>query len=116
MLPLQVDLVGGGPVALVFTFLVATLFSAVALHLAALWVLGDEPHQRAVKVAPVPVLIAMLFSQYSGLLMLVLSFAGAAIAIRYVYRLTTRGALAVSVFYYAISTIFAFAFGNIFLA
>lgn len=115
MLPLQVDLAGGGPLALVVAFLVSTLFSAVTLHLAALWVLGEEPHQRALKVAPVPVVVAMLFSQYNGLLMAVLAFGTAFVAIRYVYELTTRGAALVSLFYFAISAVFAFAFGNIFL-
>ena len=116
MLPLQVDLVGGGPLALVVAFLVSTLFSAVTLHLAALWVLGDQPHQRAVKVAPVPVVVAMLFSRYSGLVMAALAFAAAFVAIRYVYDLTNRGAALVSLFYFAISAIFAFAFGNVFLS
>jgi len=115
MYPLQVDLVGGGPLALVVALLVSTLFSAVTMHLAALWVLGDEPHQRALKVAPVPVVVAMLFSQYNGLLMAVLAFSAAFLVIRYVYRLTTRGAVLVSLFYFAISSIFAFAFGNVFL-
>ena len=116
MFPLQVDLVGGGPLALVVAFLVSTLFSAVTMHLAALWVLGDEPHQKAVKVAPVPVVVAMLFSRYSGLLMAGLAFGAAFVAIRYVYELTNRGAALVSLFYFAISAIFAFAFGNIFLS
>ena len=115
MVPLQAELVGGGPLALVVTFLVATLFSAVTLHLAALWTLGDEPHQNAVKAAPVPVVIAMLFSQYNPALMAALAFAGALAAVRYAYGLTTRGAALVSVFYFAISTIFAFAFANVFL-
>ncbi|PSQ41641.1 hypothetical protein BRD07_04970 [Halobacteriales archaeon QS_9_68_42] len=92
MVLLQAEFVGGGPLALVVTFLVATFFSAVTLHLAALWVLGDEPHQNAVKAAPVPV-----------------------VAVRYAYGLTTRGAALVSVFYFAISTIFAFSFANLFL-
>lgn len=116
MVPLQADVVGGGPLALLVTFLVATAFSAVTLHLAALWVLGDEPHQSAVKTAPVPVLIAMLFSQYSPAIILALAFVGAVTAVRYVYGLTTRGAIFVAVFYVTISTIFAFAFANIFLA
>jgi len=116
MVPLQADLVGGGPLALAVTFVVATAVSAVTLHLAALWVLGDEPHQRAVKAAPVPVLLAMLFSQYNPVIILVLAFVGAVAAVRYVYKLTTAGAVFVSVFYVTISTIFAFAFGNIFLA
>ncbi len=116
MVPLQADLVGGGPLAVVVTFVVATAFSAVTLHLAALWVLGDEPHQRAVKSAPVPVVLAMLFSQYSPAVILAFAFVGAVAAVRYVYGLTTRGALLVSVFYVTISTIFAFSFANIFLA
>lgn len=116
MLALQANFVGSGVLALVVAFLVSTLFSAVTLHLAALWVLGDEPHQRAVKVAPVPVAVAMLFSQYSGLLMAVLSFAAAFVAVRHVYELTNRGAALVSVLYFAFSAVFAFAFGNIFLS
>jgi hypothetical protein len=116
MLPLQVDIVGGGPLALVVAFAVSTLFSAVTLHLATLWVLGDEPHQRALKVAPVPVVVAMLFGQYSGLVMVVLSFGAAFLAVRYVYGLTNRGAALVTLFYFAISAIFAFAFGNVFLS
>jgi hypothetical protein len=116
MLPLQVDLVGGGPVAIVVAFLVSTLFSAVTMHLAALWVLGDEPHQNAVKVAPVPVVVAMLFGRYHALIVLALAFGAAFVAIRYVYDLTLRGTALVTAFYVAISAIFAFAFGNIFLA
>jgi len=115
MVPLQADLVGGGPFALLFTFLVSTAVSAVTLHLAALWVLGDEPHQRALKAAPLPVVLAMLFSQYSPAITLSLAFIGAVSAVRYVYGLTTRGAALVSVFYFAISTIFAFSFANLFL-
>jgi hypothetical protein len=115
MVPLQADVFGGGPLALGITFLVATLFSAVTLHLAALWVLGDEPHQNAVKAAPVPVVIAMLFSRYNPALIAAFSFAGAVAAVRYAYSLTTKGAVLVSVFYFAVSTIFSFAFANVFL-
>jgi hypothetical protein len=115
MLPLQVEFVGGGVLPVLVAFLVGTLFSAVALHLAALWILGEEPHQRAAKAAPVPVGIAMLFSQYSAALMLGLSFAGALAAVRYVYELTTFGALAVTVFYFAITTMLAFTFWSLFL-
>ena len=114
MAPLQAGVVGGGPLALLVTFLVATAVSAVTLHLAALWVLGDEPHQRAVKAAPAPVVLAMLFSQYSPAVILAVAFLGAVVAVRYVYGLTSSGAVVVSVFYLAITTIFAFAFANIF--
>lgn len=115
MVTLQADVVGGGPFALVVTFLVATAVSAVALHLAALWVLGDEPHQHAVKAAPVPVVLAMLFGRYNPAIIAILAFVGAVAAVRYVYGLTTRGALLVSVFYVAISTIFSLTFANLFL-
>jgi len=116
MVPLQADLVGGGPLALVVTFILATTVSAITLHLAALWVLGDEPHQRAVKAAPVPVLLAMLFSQYQPPITLAFAFVGAVAAVRYVYGLTTRGAVLVAVFYLTITTILAVAFANVFLA
>lgn len=115
MAPLQADVVGGGPFALLVTFLIATAVSAVALHLAALWVLGDEPHQHAVKAAPLPVAVAMLFGRYHPAIIAPLAFAAAVAAVRYVYGLTTRGALLLSVFYVAISTIFAFTFANLFL-
>lgn len=116
MFPLQVDLVGGGPVALVVTFLLTTLFYAVTLHLAALWVLGDAPHQRAVAVAPVPAAISILFSPYGVAVVLPLSFVGALVAIRQIYRLKTRSALVLTLFHYAIAVILGIALGNLLFA
>jgi hypothetical protein len=57
----------------------------------------------------------MLFSQYNGAVMVALSFFTAVAVVRYVYELNLRGAVLLSVFYFSITTIFAFAFGNIFL-
>lgn len=113
--PLQAEFVGGGAFALVVTFLVTTLFYAVTLHLAALWILGDTPHQRAVAVAPVPAAIAIFFAPHGVLVVLPLSFLGAAVAIRQIYRLETPSALLLATFHYAIAVIVAFAFGNLFL-
>ncbi|MES3518281.1 MAG: hypothetical protein PPP58_11515 [Natronomonas sp.] len=116
MLPLQAEFVGGGLLALAVTFLLTTLFYAVTLHLAALWVLGDEPHQRAVAVAPVPAAIAILFSPYGFAVVLPLTFVGAAIAIRQIYKLKTSAALLLTTFHYAIAVLLGFAFGNLFLS
>jgi uncharacterized membrane protein YfbV (UPF0208 family) len=115
MQPLQADPVGGGPLALLGTVLVLTALSAVTLHLAALWVLGDEPHQSAVKAAPVPVVIAMLFSRYRPAIVLPLVFVGVVATVRYVYGLTTRGAVLVAVFYLSFTIIFVFSFGTLLL-
>ena len=116
MLPLQVEFVGGGLLALVVTFIVTVLFYAVTLHLAALWVLGDVPHQRAVLVAPVPSAIAILFAPYGALVVVPLSFLGAAVAIRQVYRLKTRSALVLATFHYAIAAILGLALVNLFVS
>lgn len=114
MLPLQADIVGGGPLALVVTFLITVIFYAVTLHIAALWVLGDAPHQRAVTVAPVPSAIAILFAPYGALVVVPLSYLGALIAIRQIYRLKTWGALVLTTFHYAIAAILGIALTNLF--
>lgn len=116
MLPLQVDLVGGGPVALVVTFLVTAIFYAVTLHLAALWVLGDPPHQRAVAVSPVPAVISIVFARYGMAVVLPLAFLGTLVAVRQVYRLKIRSAALVTVFHFAIAVILGIALRNLLVA
>jgi hypothetical protein len=113
MLPLQADLVGGGPLALVVTFVLAALFYAVTLHLAALWVLGDEPHQRAVAVSPVPALISMFFEAAGPVVVAVLAFGATLVAVRYVYKLTTKGAALLTTFHFAIAVILGLALRNL---
>ena len=110
---MQVELAGGGLLALAVTFVVTTLFYAVTLHLAALWVLGEAPHQRAVAVAPVPAALAMLFSPYGFAVVLPVSFVGAAVAIRQIYRLKTRSALILAAVHYAFAVVFGLAFGGL---
>ncbi len=114
MVPLQADLVGGGLLAIAITFVVTTVVYAVTLHLAALWVLGDAPHQRAVAVAPVPAALSILFSPYGFAVVLPISFVGAAVAIRQVYRLTTGSALLLAVVHLLFAAVFALAFGSVF--
>lgn len=115
MLPLQSSIVGGGILPIVVTFLALSVFSAVTLHLAVLWVLGDEPHQRALKAAPVPVAIAMLFGQQHGLVVFAFSVAGAFLAVRYVYELTNTGAVLLTAVYSAITVALGLALRNLYV-
>lgn len=101
--------VGAGWFAIVVTFLVTVVFYASTLHLAALWILGDVPHQRAVAVAPIPSVIVILFSSYGPLVVMPLSYLGAAIAIRQIYRLKTGAALLLTTFHFAIAAILGLA-------
>ncbi|MEF8808712.1 DUF7473 family protein [Natronomonas sp.] len=113
MLPLQADLVGGGPLALAVTFVLAALFYAVTLHLAALWVLGDEPHQRAVAVSPVPAAVSMLLGAAEPLAIAVFAFLATLVAVRYVYKLTTKGAALLTTFHFAIAVVLGFTLRNL---
>ncbi len=109
MIPAQVDLTGGGVLAIVVTFLVAWLFYAVTLHLAATFFIGDVPSQRAATAALAPAVFSMLF-QLGSLsdavpLFIVLTFASAIAAIHVVYRVrwVTAGLLGLLHFAFALA-------------
>jgi len=114
MVVLQADVTGGGPLALVVTFLVAALFYAVTLHLAALFVLGDVPSQRAAYVAPVPAVVSLVLQRYGPGVVLPITFLGDLLAIRLVYRLRLRSALLLAVFHLAFAVILGLALANLF--
>ncbi|MFB6171017.1 MAG: hypothetical protein ABEJ23_00680 [Haloarculaceae archaeon] len=114
MIPAQVDLTGGGPLALLVTFLVATVFYALTLHLAALYVVGDVPHQRAVMAALVPTVVSLLLQRYGPLVVVPVTFLGDLIAISFVYRLKLRSALLLAVFHFTIAVILGLALANLF--
>ncbi|MWG34706.1 DUF7473 family protein [Halomarina oriensis] len=114
MIPAQVDVTGGGMLAIVVTFLLAWLFYSVALHLAATFFLGDVPTQRAATAALAPAVFSMLLQlgQIGGAdipiaVFIVLSFVAALFAIHLVYRLRWTTATALTLLYFA----FAFALG-----
>ncbi|MFD1513193.1 DUF7473 family protein [Halomarina rubra] len=113
MIPAQ-SVTGGGVLAIVVTFLLAWLFYAVALHLAATFFLGDVPTQRAATAAFAPALFAMLLQlgQVGGadipiVVFIVVSFLVALFANHLVYRLRWTSAAMLTLLYFA----FAFALG-----
>lgn len=104
---------GGGPLALVVTFILATLFYAVTLHLAAVFFLGDVPSQRAATVAPVPALTSILLQQYGPAVVIPVTLLGDFIAIRFVYELEGRATVALTVLHFAFASIMGIAIANI---
>lgn len=110
---LQVDPTGWGPFAYVVTFLIAWVFYAVTLHLAALYVLGDTPHQRAALAGAVPAVVSLVIQPYSPLVAVVLALLSDAAAIHVVYKLNRRGTALLALAHYTIAVIFGFALFNI---
>jgi hypothetical protein len=122
---LQADPTGGGPLALVVTFLVVSLFYAVTLHLAATFFIGDVPSQRAATVAPVPALVSLLLQQWgvSGGVVspslgagiaIVATLVADAIAISFVYRLRWSSAVPLTLLHFAFAAVLGVALNNIF--
>lgn len=109
----MVDLTGGGLFAYVVTFLLAWVFYAVTLHLAALYVIGDTPHQRAALAGAVPALVSLLIQPYGPLIAVLLSFCSDVAAIHYVYRLRKRGTALLTIAHYTIAVILGVALFNI---
>jgi len=125
MFPLA-SVTGGGLLAILITFLLATLFYAVTLHLAATFFIGEVPSQRAAYVAPVPAVTSILLQQYGqtaigplspslggagGLLVTLLADA---IAISFVYRLKWSSAIPLTVLHFTFAVVLGFALNNIF--
>ncbi len=109
----SVDLFGRGPVALVITFLVATVFYALTLHLAATFFLGDVPTQHAAAAAPVPALTSLLLQQWGPAVVIPVTLFGDFLAIRYAYDLETRGAAALTLLHFAFATVLGIALLNL---
>ena len=122
----QVDVTGGGLLAIVVTLLLAWLFYAVTLHLAAVFFVGDVPSQRAAKASLAPVAVSLLLQQY-GLTGNVLVAPGVdlaiavlatlvadAFAISYTYRLSWPPTVALTGLHFAFATVLGLALNNIF--
>jgi hypothetical protein len=116
---LQVDVTGGGPLALLVTFLVTTLFYAVTLHLAATFFIGDVPSQKAATVAPVPAAVSILLQQYglqSSLLVGVAilgTLTADLLAVSFVYRLKFKSAVPLVLLHFAFAAVLGIALGNL---
>lgn len=122
----QVDATGGGALALVVTLLVAWVFYAVTLHLAAVFFIGEVPSQLAAKASTAPVVVSILLQQY-GLEGTVLVSPGVdlvvavvatiiadAIAISYVYELSPSPTAALTLLHFAFATMLGLALNNLF--
>jgi hypothetical protein len=115
----QVDITGGGPLALVVTFLVTTLFYAVTLHLAATFFIGDVPSQRAAYAAPVPAAVSILLQQYglqSSLLVgvaILATLISDLLAVSFVYRLKFKSAIPLVLLHFAFAAVLGIALANI---
>lgn len=107
------DVTGGGPLALIVTFLVTALFYAFTLHLAATFFLGDAPSQRAVAVAPVPAIVTILLTQYGAAVVLPVTLFGDLIAISAVYRVRWQTAAVLTLLHFAFATILGVALANL---
>jgi hypothetical protein len=123
---LQVDPTGGGLLALVVTFLVAWVFYAVTLHLAATFFIGEVPTQRAATAGAAPALVSILLGRW-GLeavgfvspslgvaVVLLATLVADAIAISSVYRISWVPTAALTALHLAIATILGVALNNIF--
>jgi hypothetical protein len=111
--PAQVDVTGGGPLAVVVTFLLAWLFYAVTLHLAATFFLGEVAHQRAAKAGALPAAVSILLQRYDPVVFLPVSLLGAVLAIHFVYRLRFRTATVLGLLHFAFAVAMGFALYNL---
>jgi hypothetical protein len=125
LLQSSVDITGGGLLALFVTFLLATLFYAITLHLAATFFIGDVPSQRAATVAPVPAIVSLLLQQYGlggdivspgvGVLVTIgATLLADAIAISFVYRLKWSSAIPLTLLHFTFAAVLGVSLGNIF--
>jgi hypothetical protein len=123
---LQTDLTGGGLLALVVTFLLATVFYAITLHLAATFFIGDVPSQRAATAAPVPALVSILLQQYGrsdaavGIdpsllvgLVVAATLVADLLAVSFVYRLKFRSAAPLVALHFGFAAVLGIAVGNL---
>lgn len=107
------SLTGGGLLAVVVTFLLAALFYAVTLHLAATFFLGDEPSQRAATVGPVPAAVSLLLASWGPVVVVPVTLVGDGLAIAHVYELEWRPAVALTLLHFAFATVLGLALVNL---
>lgn len=110
----SVDPTGGGPVALLVTFLLATAFYAITLHLAAVFFLGDVATQKAAMAAPVPAITSILLQQWGPEVVIPVTLLGDFLAIRYSYKLPLRSSVALTALHFAFAVALVIPLNNIF--
>ncbi len=114
MLQTSVEVTGGGPFALVVTFLLAVVFYAATLHLAALFFLGDAPTQLAVRAAIIPAVVSFALQQWGPAVTLALTLSGDFLAVRWSYDLRWQPALVLALLHFAFFVALFVPLNNIF--
>lgn len=109
----QVTPAGGGPLAYAGTFLLATAFYALTVHLAARYVLGDVPLRRALAVGTVPAATTLLLQQYGPAASIAVAVVADALAIHAVYRIRVSLTAAVTVIHYTVSVLLGLTLFNL---
>ena len=110
----SLDPTGGGPLAFLVTFLIAVVFYAVTLHLAAVFFLGDVATQRAAMAAPVPAVTSLLRQQWGPEVVIPVTLLGDFLAIRYSYKLPIRSSVALTALHFAFAVALVIPLNNIF--
>jgi len=123
---LQAAPVGRGLLAFLVTFVVATLFYAITLHLAATFFIGSVPTQRAASVAPAPAAVSILLGRYGLesvgfvsrtlgiLIVIVATLVADALAISRVYDLDVAPTLALVALHFGFAAVLGIALVNLF--
>ena len=108
-----IDPAGGGLLAYLGTFLLATAFYGITLHIAARYVLGDVPVKRAFTVAPLLAIVSLLLQQWGPLVVVPFTLAVAYTAIFVVYEQGHKLTLLISVIYYTVAVILGVLIANL---
>jgi hypothetical protein len=114
MLQASVDLTGGGLLALVVTFLLAVVFYAVTLHLAATFFIGDAPTQQAARAAAVPAVVSFVLQGWGPAVTIAVTLAGDCLAVRWSYDLEWQPAVVLTLLHFAFFVALFLPLNNIF--
>lgn len=109
----EVEPATGGLLAYLGTFLLATVFYGVTLHIAARYVLEIVPVTNAFKIAPVLALASILLQQWGPLVTVPFLVALAYVAIVIVYDVGYKLAVLISVVYYTVAVLVGFTVFNV---
>lgn len=104
---------GGGLLAILGTFLLAWLFYAVTLHLAATFFVGDVPTQPAAAAALGPAAAGLLLVQFPPAVVAAVTLAVDAVAVRWAYALAPVGVAALTLLHFAFATVLGVAVLNL---
>ncbi|MCU4743682.1 hypothetical protein OB955_05255 [Halobacteria archaeon AArc-m2/3/4] len=109
----QLEPATGGLLAYLGTFVIATIFYGLTLHIAARYVLGDVSVRRAFRVAPVLALFLIVLQQAGPAITAGVSLVVAYTLIYVVYDLGHKMTAFVTVIYYTVALLLGIVIYNI---